>query len=78
MPVTAGVIGYPLKAADITPLDMAAENCSPAFFNMTHDLELFVGQRVALPVIFTIEAEDVGNFRLLILCCFHRSDLPFL
>jgi Ca-activated chloride channel family protein len=38
---TAGEID-PLKAADITAFNMATEISSPAFFNMTHDFDLFV------------------------------------
>jgi hypothetical protein len=67
MPVTAGVIGYPLEATCIKAFDMTAENRSPAFFNMTHDFELFAGLRLILPVIHSVEAKDVGNFYLLIL-----------
>ena len=73
MPVTAGVIGYPLEAACIAAFDMT-KNCSPAFFNMTYDLDLPVGQRLALALIRTVETEDVGNFRLLAFWtqrCFH-------
>jgi hypothetical protein len=43
---------------------MTAEFGSSAYLNMMHDLNLFILQRVGLPVIVPVKVEDISHFPL--------------
>jgi hypothetical protein len=43
---------------------MTSEFGSSAYLNMMHDLNLFIWQRVGLPVIVPVKAEDISHFPL--------------
>ena len=62
MAIAAGVVGRPLKAAQVAFLKMAAERGSTAALDGAHDFELRNRQRMGAAEGLAVEAKNIRNF----------------
>ena len=65
MAVAARIIrDVEVAAIVFTDIHVPAQSGGATLFDVAHDLEMFSGKRVSVPVSRTVGAEDVGNFQL--------------
>jgi hypothetical protein len=53
-----------VAAIVFTDIHVPAQSGGATLFDVAHDLKMFIGKRVSIPVVLAMGTEDIGNFQL--------------